>query len=173
MAMTIADRIFTNAKVYSVALDGTETRAEAVGIKDGIIIFIGSDEDAKDTPEPAAGILRREPDGTPDGYIQEPVLYGPLLAKMPGYLFDERQTRDSIRQAFALFASKGYTLMSDCQQQPLGYQVLKEMAEQGEFKARVFGCHNINDDTREADLQRAASSAMVPWMPPCMTALRW
>ena len=29
-----ADRVFKNAKVYSVALDGTETRAEAVAVKD-------------------------------------------------------------------------------------------------------------------------------------------
>lgn len=293
MSKTAADRILMNAKVYSVALDGTETRAEAVGIRDGIIVFIGSDEEAKawigentvvtdcggkslipglgdahmhlsaaaskfcscdlttivpdpkkdtpddvirqiqeklkafaeahpedkvihgggwdriwftgalqgivrpftrhdldavisdrpavisgfcghvvmfntkaleavglskDTPEPAAGILRREPDGMPDGYIQEPVLYGPLIAKMPGYMFDERQIKESISQAFDLFASKGYTLMSDCQQQPIGYQALKDMAEHGEFKARVFGCHNVNDDSRDADLQRAVQN---------------
>lgn len=47
MAKTFAERIFTNAKVYSVALDGTETRAEAVGIKDAIIVFIGTNEEAK------------------------------------------------------------------------------------------------------------------------------
>ena len=30
-----ADRVFTNAKVFSIAFDGTETRAEAVAVKDG------------------------------------------------------------------------------------------------------------------------------------------
>lgn len=290
MSAEKADRIMMNAKVYSVMLDGTEVRAEAVGVRDGIIVFIGSDEEAKewigentivtdchgkslipgladahmhlsaavskfcscdlttivpdpkkdtpddvirqiqeklkafadehpedkvihgggwdriwftgalqgivrpftrhdldavipdrpavisgfcghvvmfntkaleaaglskDTPEPEAGVLRREPDGMPDGYIQEPVLYGPLIAKIPGYMFDERQIRESILKAFDLFASKGYTLLSDCQQQPKGYRVLKELAGQGAFKARVFGCHNINDATRKADLAKA------------------
>ena len=31
----IADKVYKNTKVYSVALDGTETHAEAVAIKDG------------------------------------------------------------------------------------------------------------------------------------------
>ncbi|MCQ2752625.1 MAG: amidohydrolase family protein, partial [Coriobacteriales bacterium] len=39
-----ADRVFTNAKVYSIALDGTETRAQALAIKDGKIAYIGTDE---------------------------------------------------------------------------------------------------------------------------------
>ena len=43
-----ADRVFTNAKVYSVAADGTETRAEAVAVKDGKFIFVGSDAQAQD-----------------------------------------------------------------------------------------------------------------------------
>ena len=34
--------IYKNAKVYSVDLDNTETRAEAIAIKDGLITFIGS-----------------------------------------------------------------------------------------------------------------------------------
>ena len=42
-----ADRVFKNAKVYSVALDGTETRAEAVAVKDGKFVFIGSDPEAE------------------------------------------------------------------------------------------------------------------------------
>lgn len=42
-----ADRVFKNAKVYSIALDGTETRAEAVAVKDGKIVFVGSDAEAE------------------------------------------------------------------------------------------------------------------------------
>lgn len=41
-----ADRVFKNAKVYSVALDDTETRAQALAIKDGKFVFIGTDEEA-------------------------------------------------------------------------------------------------------------------------------
>lgn len=42
-----ADRVFKNAKVYSVALDGTETRAEAVAVKNGKFVFVGSDAEAE------------------------------------------------------------------------------------------------------------------------------
>lgn len=41
-----ADRVFINAKVYSVALDDTVTRAEAVAVKNGKIIYVGTDEGA-------------------------------------------------------------------------------------------------------------------------------
>ena len=43
----VADRVFKNAKVYSVALDGTETHAQAVAVKDGKFIFVGSDAEAE------------------------------------------------------------------------------------------------------------------------------
>ena len=39
-------RIYKNAKIYSIELDNSETRAEAIAIKDGIITFIGSNIDA-------------------------------------------------------------------------------------------------------------------------------
>ena len=37
----IADKVYRNAKVYSVALDGTETHVEAVAIRDGKFIYVG------------------------------------------------------------------------------------------------------------------------------------
>lgn len=43
-----ADKVFVNAKVYSVKLDGEEIRAEAVAVKDGKIIYVGTDGGAKD-----------------------------------------------------------------------------------------------------------------------------
>ena len=39
-------KIYKNAKVYSIELDNSETRAEAIGVEDGIITFIGSNEEA-------------------------------------------------------------------------------------------------------------------------------
>lgn len=42
-----ADRIFINAKVYSVAIDGTLTQAEAIAVKDGKILCIGPDAEVK------------------------------------------------------------------------------------------------------------------------------
>ena len=39
----IADRVYRNAKVYSVALDGTETHAEALAIADGKFAYVGDE----------------------------------------------------------------------------------------------------------------------------------
>lgn len=39
-------KIYKNAKVYSIELDDSETRAEAIVIKDGIITYIGSNDGA-------------------------------------------------------------------------------------------------------------------------------
>lgn len=36
-----ADKVYKNAKIYSVALDGTETRAEALAVKDGKFVYVG------------------------------------------------------------------------------------------------------------------------------------
>ena len=44
----IADRIYRNAKIYSVALDGTETHAEALAIKDGKFVYVGDEAGVKD-----------------------------------------------------------------------------------------------------------------------------
>lgn len=39
----IADKVYRNAKVYSIALDGKETHAEAVAIKDGKFVYVGNE----------------------------------------------------------------------------------------------------------------------------------
>ena len=39
----IADKVYRNAKVYSIALDGKETHAEAVAIKDGKFVYVGDE----------------------------------------------------------------------------------------------------------------------------------
>ena len=39
----IADKVYKNAKIYSVALDGTETHAQALAIKDGKFAYVGDE----------------------------------------------------------------------------------------------------------------------------------
>ena len=39
----IADKVYRNAKVYSVALDGTETHAQALAIVDGRFAYDGDE----------------------------------------------------------------------------------------------------------------------------------
>ena len=111
----------------------------------------------KDMPDPPAGIIRREADGTPDGYIQEPVIIVPLVSKVPGYVFSAEQVKDGMLEAQQLFHSRGFTMLSDCMGNDPSYQMLKDMAESGELKVRIDGVFNANDATREADLENAIS----------------
>ena len=284
-----ADKVYRNAKVYSIALDGTETHAQAIAIKDGKFVYVGDEAGAgewigdatevvdchgksvipglgdahmhlahatkklaacsfseivpnpkKDTPEdvikriqdllksyadehkddpiirgvgwdrswfsgglqgikrpftrhdidavipdkPAVllafcghrlmlntkaleiagvtkdtddmnGLIVREADGSPSGYIKEPVAYGPIIARIPNYDPSAKEHHDCIKKVIDMFNKTGYTLLCDCQQSELAYEVLSEMAKNGEFTVRVNGVHNINDPTRDKDFERA------------------
>ena len=287
----VADRVYRNAKVYSVALDGTETHAEALAIRDGKFCYVGDEagveayvgdatevidcggnsvipglgdahmhlahagkkfgacglshivpNPAKDTPEgvieqiqeaigayadehadaavvrgvgwdrawfdgglqgivrpftrhdidavvpdrpavilsycghrcmfntaalEAAGVgidyddpldlVVREADGHPSGYVKEPVGYGPIMARVPGYELTPEEHRDCTKRCVDMFNADGYTLLCDCQQ-GASYPVISKMAIDGELTVRVSGVHNVNDATREADLERAIAN---------------
>ena len=111
----------------------------------------------KDTDD-LNGLIVKEADGSPSGYIKEPVAYIPITERVPNYEFSAEEHRDCIKQALDMFAAKGYTLLCDCQQNELPYKVLTEMAKNGEFTVRVSGVHNVNDATRDADMARAVAN---------------
>ena len=288
----IADRIYRNAKIYSIALDGTETHAEALAVKDGKFAYVGDNEGVKawigdttevidcngksiipgladahmhlsnaakkygscsfsdivpnpetDTPEnvlkrmqeklktyadehkdtpvirgmgwdrswfsgglqgikmpltrqaidavvpdkPAVlmsfcghrlmlntkaleaagvtkdtddmnGLIVMGADGNPSGYIKEPVAYLPIIAKIKGYEFTQEEHHNFLKKTFKYYNEIGYTLLCDCHQVDEPYAALLEMAKNGEFTARVSGVHNVTDETREADLEKAIAN---------------
>ena len=286
-----ADRVYRNAKVYSIALDGTETHAQAVAIKDGKFVYVGDEagvkewigestevidcngksvipglgdahmhlahaakkfatcsfssivpDPNKDTPEgvikrlqdilrayveeqkdakvirglgwdrtwfsgglqgivrpftrhdidvvvpdkPAVlmsycghrvllntkaleaagvnkdtddhnGLIVKEADGSPSGYIKEPVTFLPIIDSIPNYDFSAEEHKASLKQCMDIFNGTGHTLLCDCQQ-GASYPVLTEMAKNGEFTVRVSGVHNVNDATREEDMKKAVAN---------------
>ena len=290
MAQT-ADRVYRNAKVYSIALDGTETHAQAVAIKDGKFVYVGDEtgvkewigestevidcngksvipglgdahnhvanaakkfatcsfssivpDPQKDTPEglikklqdilkayvdehrdapvirglgwdrtwfsgglqgivrpftrhdidvvvpdkPAVlmsycghrvllntkalevagvtkdtddhnGLIVREADGSPSGYIKEPVTFLPIIDSIPNYDFSPEEHRASLKECFDMFNETGFTLLCDCLQ-CASYPILTDMAKKGEFTVRVSGVHNVNDVTRDEDMERAIAN---------------
>lgn len=290
MAQT-ADRVYRNAKVYSIALDGTETHAQAVAIKDGKFMYVGDEtgvkewigestevidcngksvipglgdahnhvanaakkfatcsfssivpDPQKDTPEgvvkklqdilkayvdehrdapvirglgwdrtwfsgglqgivrpftrhdidvvvpdkPAVlmsycghrvllntkalevagvtkdtddhnGLIVREADGSPSGYIKEPVTFLPIIDSIPNYDFSPEEHRASLKECFDMFNETGFTLLCDCLQ-CASYPILTDMAKKGEFTVRVSGVHNVNDVTRDEDMERAIAN---------------
>ena len=54
-----------------------------------------------------------------------------------------------------MFYAKGYTLLCDCHLLEIPYDILTEMAKNGEFTARVTGVFNVYDATRKEDMERA------------------
>ena len=104
------------------------------------------------------GLIVREADGSPSGYIKEPAVYVPIIDRIPNYDFMTKEHHDCLKLAFTVFNENGYTLLCDCQQIESAYTVLSEMAKNGEFTARVSGVHNVNDETREADLEKAIAN---------------
>ena len=111
----------------------------------------------KDTDD-LNGLIVKEADGSPSGYIKEPVAYIPITERIPDYEFSAEEHRDCIKQALDMFSSRGYTLLCDCQQNELPYEVMSEMARNGEFTVRVSGVHNVNDATRDEDMARAIAN---------------
>lgn len=285
-----ADRVFKNAKVYSVSLDGKETRAESLAIKDGKFIFVGSNEDAekyigedtvvtdcnggsilpgfcdshmhfavsirrfgvadlsdmitdieKDTPEdivkemqrrtvafaeahpedavvhgsgwdrtwfegalggktykltrkdidavisdrpvaldsacghicllntkalelagidkdfpnPPGGTIHRDEDGVPTGFVQETSAIRDVCDRIPGFEYSVEQQKNALKASRDYFVSHGFTYLSDCMRQDLPYDLIKEMAENGELKVRLDGVFNCKDATRDEDMEKA------------------
>ena len=111
----------------------------------------------KDTDD-QQGLIVKEADGSPSGYISEPVAFRPIIYRIPNYDFTPKEHHDCLKKAFDELNASGYTLLCDCQQHESSYEVLSEMAKNGEFTARVSGVHNINDATREADLEKAIAN---------------
>ena len=104
------------------------------------------------------GLIVKEADGTPSGYISEPAIFRPIIYSIPNYDFTPEEYHDCLRKAFNDLNASGYTLLCDCQQVESSYAVLSEMARNGEFTARVSGVHNVNDATRESDLEKAIAN---------------
>jgi len=99
------------------------------------------------------GLIVREADGSPSGYIKEPVTFLPIIDSIPNYDFSPEEHRASLKQCIDMFNETGHTLMCDCQQ-GASYPVLTEMAKNGELTVRVSGVHNVNDATRQEDMER-------------------
>lgn len=133
---------------------------------DGHVVMLNSKalevaDVTKDTAEDIDLIIKYkdgEHKGEPTGEIQEPVTYGPIIHKIPGYEFSKKEHHDYMLETMDMFKEMGYTLMCDAQQQETAYEVLSQMAKDGELNARINGVHNINDATRDLDLEKAIAN---------------
>ena len=111
----------------------------------------------KDTDD-LNGLIVKEADGSPSGYISEPVAFRPIIFRIPGYDFTPQEHHEYQKKTFDMMNELGFTLLCDCQQVEAPYAVLSEMAKNGEFTVRVSGVHNVNDATREEDMEKAITN---------------
>ena len=111
----------------------------------------------KDTDD-MNGLIVMGADGNPSGYIKEPVAYLPIIARIKGYEFTQEEHHNFLKKTFKYYNEIGYTLLCDCHQVNEPYAALLEMAKNGEFTARVSGVHNVTDETRAEDLEKAIAN---------------
>ena len=70
----------------------------------------------KDTPEPPAGVLSRDKDGVPDGYLQENEVLIPARAAIPNFAYTSEQIHEAMLRALKDFRALGFTLLCDMQE---------------------------------------------------------
>ncbi|MDO4940198.1 MAG: UDP-N-acetylmuramyl-tripeptide synthetase [Erysipelotrichaceae bacterium] len=110
------------------------------------------------TPDPTSGYIRREENNEPDGFVEEPAVLIPIFEKIPNSTFSDESIKQGMLKAQDMFASLGYTYISDCLALPSYYEVLRNMALNDELKMRVDCVFGFNDATSSKDYERAINN---------------
>jgi predicted amidohydrolase YtcJ len=100
----------------------------------------------KDTDD-QNGLIVREADGNPSGYIKEPAVYLPIIDSIPGYDFSPKEHRDCLKQCFDMFNRTGHTLL----------QTSATFPENG---IEVFLCWQSVVDPRDCTIEHFLKSAL-------------
>ena len=103
-------------------------------------------------------LIERDENGEPTGIIKEPVMMTPVCNAIPGYAFNLDEIKQGLKIAQEVFASKGYTYLSDCMQSETSYKMIKEMAENDQLTVRIDGVFNCNNKTMQDDLKNAINN---------------
>jgi len=101
-------------------------------------------------------VVNSAADIKPDAVVRHSDIVNPSVSKLRMLFAQSRNHGQRVVN------ERGYTLLCDCQQAESPYKVLSEMARNGEFTVRVSGVHNVNDATREADLEKRGSARAGP-----------
>ena len=131
-----------------VVLDGYDGHITILNSKALELANINSFEDP-------GNLIERNEKGEPTGIIKEPIMMTPVCNAIPGYAFSTEEIKYGFKVAQDVFASKGYTYLSDCMQSTPSYKIIKEMAENDELNVRIDGVFNCNNKTMSNDLKYA------------------
>ena len=102
------------------------------------------------------GEIRMGADGIPDGFIQETAAINGVKALTPSSNWTKEARREAIASAFKDMAKEGITIATDYLHVKDAYDVLAQMAKDGEFTARVSGSFTLYNETADADLAYAS-----------------
>ncbi|MCQ2752401.1 MAG: amidohydrolase family protein, partial [Coriobacteriales bacterium] len=72
---------------------------------------------------------------------------------IPNFDYTLEQKVEGIKKGQEVFASRGFTYVCDCMADYEAYDIFDKMAKEGVLNLRVDGVYNINDATRDADLE--------------------
>ncbi len=109
----------------------------------------------KSTPEYEGGIIRRDENGEPDGYVQGSSVIMKIFHLIPFSELTIGEYKQSLLDAQKYLLKSGFTLVSDYQPYRMGYLALAELARENKLHFRINGSFHINDETRERDYDNA------------------
>ena len=142
-----ADRVWQNAKVFSVALDGTLTEAEAIAVKDGKIIFVGTDKESEQYIGPDLSVVTncRGASIIPsfvDAHVH-------LARSVVGFLGKEPE------KDCRIFDREGFGTISGIRKGKYTFADVNRALEGRKPRQRIVGACMIRRDTAEEDLEKA------------------
>ncbi len=89
----------------------------------------------KDSPDPAGGIIRRGPDGQPDGVLEETAHFPALMKLLTKIGVDGAKAM--AREGAKLWASFGYTTAQEGRSTPGSVKIMQSVADEGGFPIDV------------------------------------
>jgi hypothetical protein len=137
----VLDRITTDYPVLMLHQSGHVAALNSKAL--GLVGF------TKDTPDPAGGVIRRRPDGTPDGVIEESVVSqvgNPIISRVNADI--DAMVIDKAQELYAQF---GYTTAEEARAYPSASAALEQAAKNRKFRIDVIGYPDIAANSKGMD----------------------
>ncbi len=126
----------------------------------------------KDTPDPAGGQIRRDPDtGEPTGFLEEDAATSIVYSKIPGPTMEQR--RHGIELVLANAARTGVTSVQDCSVlklstdssfSPDNFRVYQQLRKEGKLTARITEWLDFTLPLAKLEELRSEWGSTDPWL---------
>ncbi len=130
------DAISTEIPIYLIHQSGHFGAANSKALEVGGI--------TADTPDPVGGVIRRGPDGQPNGVLEE-MAHGPVLVKLLSQIGTDG-ARELAKAGAELWARYGYTTAEEGRSIPAVAEILRQVAAEGGFEIDVLTYADVLED---------------------------